>query len=125
VGNVGTVIGTDVVERHVDAATQATSLYRNVKAVYQGPGRSFLMRLKNQIFEVGFLLSPEEARHLKKELSFAVVVTPKPPFLADGRQKSAVTTYDYHDSFTFLVADIRCTLVTDASGLVYGGVPWR
>lgn len=69
-------------------------------------------------------LSPTEAQALKPKLQLAVVVVPKPPYLVSGVHSPGKVTRenprDITESFTILVADMQCALLTDAMHKVLG-----
>ncbi len=67
-------------------------------------------------------LTPQEARLAIPNLKVAFIVVPKPPFVVRGQFPEDTPTLDspisIAQTFTALIADIRCGLLTDAANKV-------
>ncbi len=141
-GNVGVVIsstdksvGSYKASNAFGATAQVVKILRTKKSIFdheaKDPLRSGIFpTADDDPYVVGRLhLSVEDAKQMKHDLKIAFVVAPKEPYLVEGGRHVGDVTInnpqDVTESFSILVADIRCGLVMDRSGKVLGAYPTR
>jgi hypothetical protein len=117
--------GSYVASNSYGASTKVTKIARTTKAIFdrESPryGQSLFDSLKDSVL-FRLPVSPEEARALKTSFKGAFVISPKAPFFTVGKGRGGDVTisnpYDVDESIHVIIADIKCALVTDATGKV-------
>lgn len=88
--------------------------------IFEAPKKFEYKARSKPVFSLS--VEPERARELKSQVRAAVLIVPKAPYFASAHvwhNKPTVSTpYQITEEFQVVIADIKCALLTDGSGLV-------